>query len=152
MHSPRFWTVLTMKDLLSFADDMVAPPQTGKAFKEPFRQYHGPPTACVMCPSLVKTPALPPHQFCTASALLGLTKQQMFASMCKRCGPRIHWLVIAFLFLLLFLKAVFKPLTVFLVFITFYCRIPLWVVFWHRLGLMNFQLQWFNLIQTHIGV
>lgn len=78
-----------------------------------------------------------------------LPKQQKFANMCKYCGP---CLVIIFLLFFLFLKAVFKALAVLLVFIPLYCCIPLWVIFWHGLSLMNFQLQWFNLIQTHIGV
>lgn len=81
-----------------------------------------------------------------------LPKQQKLAKMCTYCGPCVYCLVIIFLLFFLFLKAVFKALTVFLVFIPLYCCIPLWVIFWHRLSLMNFQLQWFNLIQTHIGV
>lgn len=110
------------------------------------RLYQGTATAPSDYVSVSRKELTPPSA-CTASGLLYISK------LAKTCNcVQILWsisehcLVIIFFLFFLFLKAIFKTLTVFLVFIPFYCCVPLWVVFWHRFSLVNFQLQWFNLI------
>lgn len=114
---------------------------------------HSPLPGCFTRPGPGETLALPSHQLCTVSALLDTSKPATTWQVSANTVVHSKYcLVIIFLFLLLLFKAIFKALTVLLVFVSFYCCIPLRVILWHRLSLMNFQLQWFNLIQTHIGI